>query len=63
MSKRTSYYRRTSHEIKSDTRKGYSNLIKYPGKIHPAFLQKPYSACEKKVKEETSGIKNQQYNN
>ena len=63
MSKRTSYYKRTSHEIKGDTRKGYSNLIKYPGKINPVFLQKPYSACQKKAKEETSGIKNQQYNN
>lgn len=48
MSKRTSYYLRTAHEIKNDTRKGYSNLAKYPGKINPIFLQKPYSACEKR---------------
>ena len=57
MSKRTSYYRRTSHEIKGDTRKGYANLIKYPGKINPIFLQKPYSACGKKVEDETGDIK------
>lgn len=50
MSKRTRYYLRTAHEIKGDTRKNYASLIKYPSKINPVFLQKPYSACEKKVK-------------
>ena len=52
MSKRTSYYQRTSHEIKEDTRKGYASMIKQPAKIHPAFLQKPYSACEKREAKE-----------
>lgn len=51
MSKRTSYYRRTSHEIKGDARKGYASMIKHPGKINPIFLQKPYSACGKVKKE------------
>ena len=58
MSKRTSYYLRTAEEIKSDTRKGYANLIKYPGKINPVFLQKPYSACAKKVEDEADDTKN-----
>lgn len=55
MSKRSLPYRRNESEIKKDIQRVYADMIKYPGKINPIFLQKPYSACKSIKKKDKEG--------
>lgn len=51
MSKRSTPYLRSCNEIKKDTQRNYEAMEKELGRIHPAVLQKPYSACVVKKKD------------
>ena len=55
MSKRSLPYRRNESEIKDDIQRVYSSMEKELGNINPIFLQKPYSACEKREAKEGKG--------
>ena len=52
MSKRSLPYRRNESEIKDDIQRVYASMEKELGNINPIFLQKPYSACEKREAKE-----------